>query len=139
LPVSSTPPPPNQPNQPAPGWYPDPGTPGQQRYWDGTAWTGHVAPLQAAGTTAPGAGGTGIDTWLWQSIVVTLMCCLPLGVAGIVNASQASTEIANGNLAEAQRKADLAKKFSLFGVGAFFVLGIGWLMLMFLGIAAAEF
>ncbi len=26
------------------GWYPDPDSPGQQRYWDGAAWTEHVAP-----------------------------------------------------------------------------------------------
>lgn len=35
------------------GWYPDPTTPGQQRYWDGTAWTDHVAPAGPA--AAPGA------------------------------------------------------------------------------------
>jgi hypothetical protein len=28
----------------AAGWYPDPQVPGQQRYWDGTKWTDHVAP-----------------------------------------------------------------------------------------------
>src|ERR1700712_5680156 len=32
------------------GWYPDPqhpvpGAPPQQRYWDGQAWTQHVAPI----------------------------------------------------------------------------------------------
>lgn len=27
-----------------PGWYPDPAQAGQQRYWDGTAWTQNVAP-----------------------------------------------------------------------------------------------
>ena len=28
----------------APGWYPDPSAPGQQRYWDGAQWTEQVAP-----------------------------------------------------------------------------------------------
>jgi hypothetical protein len=30
------------------GWYPDPKAPGQQRYWDGQAWSAHVAPLPQA-------------------------------------------------------------------------------------------
>lgn len=39
-PVSSTPP---------AGWYPDTTTPGQQRWWDGTRWSDHVAPLAPTG------------------------------------------------------------------------------------------
>jgi hypothetical protein len=31
------------PVSPPAGWYPDPGRPGGQRYWDGTAWTEHTA------------------------------------------------------------------------------------------------
>jgi hypothetical protein len=31
-------------NLPA-GWYPDPATYGQQRYWDGAQWTNHTAPI----------------------------------------------------------------------------------------------
>ncbi|MFV0130756.1 DUF2510 domain-containing protein [Streptomyces sp. HMX112] len=27
-----------------PGWYPDPGTPALERWWDGTAWSGHTRP-----------------------------------------------------------------------------------------------
>ncbi len=43
------------------GWYPDPqppapGTPPQQRYWDGGTWTQHVAPI-AQPTDAPQAAG----------------------------------------------------------------------------------
>jgi hypothetical protein len=29
------------------GWYPDPSQPGRIRYWDGSAWTAHVAPAPA--------------------------------------------------------------------------------------------
>lgn len=36
---------------PAPGWYPDPSAPGNQRYWDGTAWTSSTAPMP--GYSAP--------------------------------------------------------------------------------------
>lgn len=32
-----------QPVSPPAGWYPDPGRPGGQRYWDGSAWTEHTA------------------------------------------------------------------------------------------------
>jgi Protein of unknown function (DUF2510)/Excalibur calcium-binding domain len=43
-------------NVPA-GWYPDPERAGQQRYWDGSAWTDHRAPL--APDAAPNSPETG--------------------------------------------------------------------------------
>lgn len=33
----------------APGWYPDSTMTGTQRYWDGTSWTEHAAPLAPVG------------------------------------------------------------------------------------------
>ncbi len=30
---------------PPPGWYPDPGSAAQQRYWDGQAWTDSITPM----------------------------------------------------------------------------------------------
>lgn len=39
-PAAQTPPPADVPA----GWYPDPQGSGQQRYWDGAAWTTHTAP-----------------------------------------------------------------------------------------------
>ena len=38
------------------GWYPDPQNPGQQRYWDGAAWSEAIQPGAAA---APGAAPFG--------------------------------------------------------------------------------
>jgi len=119
---------------PQPGWYPDPQVPGQQRWWDGSGWTDQTAPLAggqggvasqqpaggqpayAAGAYG-GAGGAKIDTWLWQSIVATLLCCLPLGIVAIVFSSQAQSAMNVGNMAEAQAKAKQAKTFTLIAVG----------------------
>jgi hypothetical protein len=42
---------PQGPGQTPAGWYPDPSGSGQQRYWDGSAWTEHYAP--GAGGYAP--------------------------------------------------------------------------------------
>ena len=50
---------------PAPGWYPDPATPGQRRYWDGQGWTNSTAP----GPQHPAAPGVqpGVSSGVaWQ-------------------------------------------------------------------------
>lgn len=45
---------------PPPGWYRDPHAPHLERWWDGTAWTGHRrTPGAPAVPPAPSAGGTG--------------------------------------------------------------------------------
>lgn len=50
--------------QPPAGWYPDPQDATQQRYWDGTAWTGHTAAAGAASAAPQGdaAAGAAIPT-----------------------------------------------------------------------------
>lgn len=42
-----------------PGWYPDPGDPSRQRYWDGVAWTEATAPAPTEGFGSPGYGAPG--------------------------------------------------------------------------------
>ncbi|GGU54872.1 DUF2510 domain-containing protein [Streptomyces lavendofoliae] len=45
-----------------PGWYPDPGNPAVEHWWDGTAWTGHTRAAGAAAVMAappPGHRRTG--------------------------------------------------------------------------------
>ncbi len=50
----------------APGWYPNPENPAQQRYWDGTAWTEHIAPLNPSGVApAPRVGASPSDPVHW--------------------------------------------------------------------------
>lgn len=57
-----------------------------------------------------------IDPWFWQSIAVTVLCCLPLGIAGIVQSNKAKVALAQGNYLEAQQRAKSAKTFSLVGL-----------------------
>lgn len=144
---------------PAAGWYPDPEVPGGQRYWDGTQWGEQRPPADDAGPadwqsppTSPGAGqppswqsapsagqpawsqnpAAGIDPWFWQSIVATVLCCLPLGIVGIVKASQAKSAIDVGNGQLAQKRAGEARTWTLISAGAgvlfyliYFAAGIG--------------
>jgi hypothetical protein len=133
---------------PAPGWYPDPSDPGQQRWWDGTQWTDQTMPTVGSsqpagqvstwGQATPSTGGMAaggvapkIDTWLWQSIVATLLCCLPVGVVAIVFSAQAQSAMNVGNYAEAEAKAKTAKTLTLVAVGVGLVTVLGWFMFVF--------
>src|SRR5262245_2690227 len=50
-----------------------------------------------------------IPNYLVQSILVTLFCCLPLGIVSIVFAAQVNSKVAAGDYAGAQKASDQAK------------------------------
>ena len=55
--------------------------------------------------------------WLVESILVTLFCCLPFGIVGIINASQVSSKFASGDhngALEASRNAAKWTKIGFF-------------------------
>ncbi len=51
-----------------------------------------------------------------ESILVTIFCCLPFGIVGIINASKVSSLYAQGNYDEAQRASADAKKWTIIGL-----------------------
>lgn len=63
-------------------------------------------------------------TWLVESILVTLFCCLPLGIVGIVNAAGVSSAYNMGNYNEAMQKSEAAKKWTMWGLIAGLVVGV---------------
>lgn len=63
--------------------------------------------------------------WLVESILVTLFCCLPFGIAGIVNASAVNSKYAAGDYMGAQASAAAAAKWTKIG----FFVGIGVIVL----------
>ena len=56
--------------------------------------------------------------WLVESILVTLFCCLPLGIAGIINASRVEGLFLAGDIAGANKAAADAKKWTMYGLFA---------------------
>jgi hypothetical protein len=80
----------------------------------------------------PGAP-VAIPNYLVQSVIVTLCCCLPLGVVAIVNSAQVDSRIAAGDIAGAQRASKNAKMFGWLGVAGGFLSGFAYAALQFLG------
>ncbi len=54
-------------------------------------------------------------TWLAESILATIFCCLPFGVVGIVYAAKVSSLFAAGNIEAAEEASRNAKKWTLIG------------------------
>ncbi|HET8796234.1 MAG TPA: CD225/dispanin family protein [Thermoanaerobaculia bacterium] len=108
--MGATPPPPPPP--PAQSYTPPSYTPAQQSY---------APPPPPAG---PSYAGEQIPNYLWQSIVVTLCCCLPLGVVAIIFAAQVNSKLAAGDVAGARDASDKAKLFCWIGFGLGIVANI---------------
>lgn len=78
----------------------------------------------------PAYGGPGvppstpIPNYLWQSIVVTLCCCLPLGVVAIIFAAQVNSKLAAGDVAGAREASAKARMFCIIAFAIGIVLTI---------------
>ena len=76
-------------------------------------------------------------TWLVESILVTLFCCLPLGVVGIINASKVESAHRAGDHQRAEAASKSAGQFTK--IGFFVSLGfiVLYILLMVLGVAGS--
>jgi hypothetical protein len=57
------------------------------------------------------------DNNLVWAILCTVMCCLPLGIVAIIKSTKVKELWAQGDHAGAQKAADDAKKYSIWGAG----------------------
>lgn len=65
--------------------------------------------------------------WLVEAILVTILCCLPFGIVGIVNAANVNSRYNSGDYDGAQRAANEAAKWTKLG----FFIGLGLIVLYF--------
>lgn len=74
-------------------------------------------------------------TWLAESILVTVFCCLPFGIAGIVNAARVESRYSCGDYEGAMRSSREAGKWTKIG---FWLAVAGFVIyLSFLAVAFA--
>jgi hypothetical protein len=68
-----------------------------------------------------------IPTYLVHSILVTLLCCLPFGIVGIVYAAQVDSKITAGDINGALESSRKAKNWTLAGFICGLVIIVVWL------------
>ena len=82
-----------------------------------------------------GAPGPAPDNNLVWAILSTLFCCLPLGIVSIVKAANVNSLWAQGQFAAAQKSAEDAKKFAMWGAIAGVVVIVVYFL--FVGVLGA--
>jgi len=66
--------------------------------------------------------------WLIESILVTLFCCLPLGIVGIIHATKVDTLWTTGQREAAYKASKEAGKWTKIGA----ILGLIWVVIVFI-------
>jgi len=89
--------------------------------------TGPASPYAppAEQWSPPKTAAVAIPNYLWQSIVVTIFCCWPLGIPAIVHAARVDGLKARGDLAAAREASANAKMWCWISAAV-------WLLLVFL-------
>lgn len=72
--------------------------------------------------------GTPPDNNLVWAILCTVLCCLPLGIVAIIKSTKVKELWLQGDTIGAQKAADDAKKWSIWGA----VIGVVWVVLCFI-------
>jgi len=74
--------------------------------------------------------------WLVESILVTILCCLPFGIVGIINATKVDTLWTSGQYDAAIKASKDAAKWVKLGAISGLVLLVLYILLMVFGVLA---
>jgi Interferon-induced transmembrane protein/GYF domain 2 len=83
------------------------------------------SPYQSPAAQLNPYSGAPITNYLWQSIVVTLCCCWPVGIPAIVNAAKVESLVARGDIQGAMAASASAKRWCWISVALWGVFIVG--------------
>ena len=102
--------------------------------------------MEGSGGQYDQAGGAGqqppappphVPNYLVPSILVTVLCCLPLGIVAIVFAAQVNGKLQAGDFDGAVEASSKAKLFCIIGAAIGLVAGVLFAILQVLAVAGA--
>ena len=86
----------------------------------------------------PGTVPMVVPNYLVQSILVTVLCCLPAGIVALINASQANSKQSAGDYAGAMKAAKTAKQWCWIAVGAGAVVAAIYIVVTVLSVSTSD-
>jgi hypothetical protein len=107
--------------------------------WFGAPQMQGPPPVQQTYGQSPVQGQAVPKTWLLESILVTIFCCLPFGIAGIVFASRVESKYYSGDINGAMEASREAGKWTKLGLWIGLAVIILYLIMVFaLGIGGID-
>ena len=87
-------------------------------------------PRSAAQPVTSAAPTEQIPNYLWQAIAVTVLCCVPGGIAAIIYASRVNDLLARGDVAGAREASGKAKLWVNISAGSFLLIMVVYVILV---------
>ncbi|MDF1860685.1 MAG: CD225/dispanin family protein [Verrucomicrobiales bacterium] len=96
--------------------------------------TAAAAPVAAAANPTPSSEQ--VPTYLWQSIVCLVLCCLVGGIIALVYSTKVEPALQRGDVAAAREASKTAKMWCWISFGVGLVINIGFIALGAIGAMA---
>ena len=85
-------------------------------------------------TPPPSSGASASVPNFLVPAIISLLCCLPLGIVAVIFAARVNGQVQTGDTAGALDSSRKAKMFSYIGIGLGLVWIIIWVVMMVLGV-----
>lgn len=95
-------------------------------------------PMSQPSAYNPTAPRPNIPNYLWQSIVVTLLCCLPFGIVAIIYATKVDGLVASGDYAGAEAASKNARLWVNLSAGSVLIIIVIYVILILMGAVAGN-
>ena len=96
---------------------------------------GSSGPRQTTRSARQTAGYGHVNNHMVKAILVTILCCMPLGIVAIIKSSEVNGKLAAGDIEGAQLSAAEADKWANYGLIGCVIFAVLYIILIVAGVA----